>query len=231
MDDFESGHDPASKPSDKNHTASPTVRRRAPSRRCGVTKSSNSERIRFTTDFAARRDEDATAVSQQYRSVSRVAATSSPRRRCGDAATDARIVRADRCILICQRCRAELRLPFATHDTRDLATNASTHVAERRRSPVKHARSRPSIGSHQHDRARAVRGRRAGRSILLHISCRSAVAHAARRELLRVCRRAPPRLLNDMRTRFPAREHRPADISTTIDSATRFIRSIVDTGA
>jgi hypothetical protein len=63
MDDFWSGHDPASKPSDKNHIASPTDRQRACPRRCGATKSSNSERIRFKTDFTARLGEHVSAPS------------------------------------------------------------------------------------------------------------------------------------------------------------------------
>jgi hypothetical protein len=65
MDDFWSSHDPASKPSDKNHIASPTDRQRARRCRCSLTKSSNSERIRSTTDFTARRREHESAPSRR----------------------------------------------------------------------------------------------------------------------------------------------------------------------
>jgi hypothetical protein len=145
MDDFWSGHDPASKPSDKNHIASPTDRQRACPRRCSTTKSSNSERIRFTTDFATPLREHASARSRR---PSRVffALAALLVAVCSLLAAPFAAHAARRGACACH-LRREPREPGAEHTRR---------VAIRRRSPVKHARRRSSICSREMRHARAV---------------------------------------------------------------------------
>jgi hypothetical protein len=63
MDDFRRSHDPASKPSDKNHTPTSNDRRDARLASTTATKSSDSERIRFNADFWASQRCEKSAVS------------------------------------------------------------------------------------------------------------------------------------------------------------------------
>jgi hypothetical protein len=148
MDDFWSGHDPASKPSDKNHIASPPDRQRARRCRCSLTKSSNSERIRSTTDFTARRREHESAPSRR---PSRVF-----------SALTALLVARCSVLLAARRtftARAARRAACACHLQRGPASqapDAHSVLQNAVRSPAKHARRRPSICSREMRQPRVV---------------------------------------------------------------------------